>query len=276
VKNLHEDYVFPIHLKQVDTLLGIPVYSSEELKERFIELVSNVLEGDSELSNKISTLTKKDKIVPCFVTGSILRRIVQKLVMKEKDIGLVGVFDHDKDKVFVLIDMAEYKMFNVSGSTLLDITIHELIHMAAYENMKKFKSLFLDDLKRFYSTFFNCYFNIEIEDIEVQKFVENQLEETIKRVRRVHFPLPHQLHKDKVLHYIDLIRKGKRSSLKEVYPEFKDIIDCLRYSYNIEFGIRGKGVFIQALFNPTEVICIVSTILGMTQKIKKLILSISD
>ena len=133
-------------------------------------------------------------------------------------------------------------------------------------------------LKRFYLTFYKCYFEIDIKDSEIQKFVENQLEIDIHEIRKIHFPSVDKLNKQKVLDYTNLVREYvfMKKNPEEAYKRFRNIMDCLDYSYSIEFGITSSEAkfLCQELVYPTEVIAMVLEITGITPKIKRAILSI--
>jgi hypothetical protein len=278
IKNIREDYIFPIHLKQVDILEGIPVYSSETLKKKFIELLSNSLK-DSELLEKISNLVSQAKLVPCFVTKSMLRMLVSKIGIARKNIGFTGTYYREKDKVFVIIDMAKYKMFTPSNEELIKITMHELVHMSFYKNWKKLVSLFIDELSKFYISFYKCYFEIDIDEVEMRKVVKKMFWEDFENEEHIHlhFAEHSKLNKERTKKYWEFVdelyNRGWKDSL---YKKYEDIIDCLDSAYNKVYHILlgenpSPG---QELWKPHEVICVASEFRKTDPNIKKAILMI--
>lgn len=275
--NLQEDYIFPIHLKQVDTIYGIPIYSSEDIKKKFAELISENLK-DIELSKKISELVSQDKLVPCFVMSTMFKMLLSKIGIGRKELGFRGKYIVKKDRAFILVDMAEYKMFRPSNEELIKTTIHELVHMSFQKNWKELVILFMSGFIKFYISFYECYFDVVVEKNEVEVMINRQLKNHFSK-GEAHFYIAagDKIKKEKVDHYMSLVRDYGRSGWNySLYEKYEDIISCLNSAYEEVYKIPwGDTPYpVQELWNPSEIVCVISEFYKTDPKIKKVILMI--
>ena len=74
IKKIREAFEFPLGLVQVDTLEGMPIYSSDKLRQKYLEVFDEEVR-DEEIVKKVANLIKQKKIIPCFVTKSFLKRL---------------------------------------------------------------------------------------------------------------------------------------------------------------------------------------------------------
>ena len=277
-KKIREDYVFPIHLKYVDTIHGIKLYSSEALKKKFVEIISGAFK-DSEISKKISDLVSQDKLVPCFVISGMFKMLVSKITGKKKN-EIAGTYHAEKDKTFVLIDMAQYKMFAPSNDELIRTTIHELVHMSFRNNWKKLFPLFIDEVVKFFLVFYKDYFDVDMKKDRMKGFVEGQIKNSYRDYNLVYATVFGEgLDPEKVEAYFDLVGRALTyQSYTLLYKEYRHIMHSLLYAYGEAFDLPSGTIIplsFQELWHPDEIICIASAFLYKSDsRFKKVILMI--
>jgi len=173
--NLQELFVLPFGAEVVATFGNIPVYSSEKLKEKFIEaiLLSKTL---SKCIDKIAEMVKYGQIVPCWQSSNVISFIARSIFAPARSKILVGAYSQPEKTIYIVIDNKTNWFLSYPNELLEDVLLHELCHKFAVEIPGAFYAEFNDVLQKFYSSYFMDLFSLPKEKSkEVSIIVEDFL-----------------------------------------------------------------------------------------------------
>lgn len=162
--------MLPFNTKVVDKFGGVPLYSSDSLKQKAIE----AFEAQKILLPVLPAITKlivEDKILPCFASKNLIRLLGHKMFSDPMSQAIRGFFTSKSNKIYLLLDNNTSFLFWVRDHALTYLTLHELQHYVAY-NLKgsRFLSINENPLTTFYGTFFNNLFGIKMKTSHVQSY----------------------------------------------------------------------------------------------------------
>lgn len=161
-KRLQEFVGAPISLSLETTIDGVKFYSSDKLKERFVQAFAKSSKGD-HLVKEIEILVNKKLILPCYLSKNLFSFIKNKIFAgPEKNI--LGFYNIDEKVVIVLIENKVSIFGTAANNQVVSTTLHESMHLAAGQNFSSFVRVFNRNLKLFYSEFIQDYFEIENVD----------------------------------------------------------------------------------------------------------------
>ena len=148
MQNIEERFFIPIGLSEVDRINGLPVFSSEVTKNKYLETIKS----QSYLSRvypKIEKFVKTGVIVPAYGSSGLISSVTNMAFSNKIDVEAKGLFIQDRNKIFILVD-ASSKIFWKSGTDLGIVTFHELMHWSARNNPTQFFSKFRPIMADFY------------------------------------------------------------------------------------------------------------------------------
>jgi len=167
-KKLQELFSLPIGLKTVAIIDGQKFFSSDKLKQTFIQTFENSGRG-KPIADDIKKMVESGLITPCYLHKGLFKFILHRSFGGSSK-TIMGFYHKESKKVYVLIDN-EVNIFGV-GSTnrLAATTMHECMHLLAGTNPSAFLSIFKSLLTAYYSVAFSFIFKIKsIEQTSVQR-----------------------------------------------------------------------------------------------------------
>lgn len=135
-------------MDKVGEFHGITLYTSDRLKEKFINSYENSSYKDYN-PEKFKKLVNSNLLTPVFSSRSMIRFFIIR-PFQSKDLVTLGFFSPIYKRIFILIDSTA----DIFGRTMDDIiaenSIHEIIHYLSDKNPKLFLSLFIKELTSYY------------------------------------------------------------------------------------------------------------------------------
>jgi hypothetical protein len=165
-KHLTEIFDFsPYNLEEYGVILGIPVYSNSRITNSFLEILSkNKL--SKPIINKLKEGIESKVIIIGYEESGKLKFILDRI--KERvappDMYRYGYYSLDDKKIVLLLD----KNTTFFGNVLFDIVktlIHEIIHMAAYENYSEY----INNVMTTYLLPYYQYICSEVSNTDIKK-----------------------------------------------------------------------------------------------------------
>jgi len=165
----------PISLSLETVIDGTKFYSSDSLKEKFVEAFVKSSKGN-KIADQIESLVKKQLVMPCYKSKNLLSFIKSKLTAGPEKY-ILG-FYHVKDKkVIVLIENSVSIIGTAANNELVSTTMHECMHLIAGRDFSKFSSTFFKYLHSYYTEFVDYYFKVNYPDkkkiSELMKYIAN-------------------------------------------------------------------------------------------------------
>jgi len=271
------------NLKIVSTVDGNPLYSSEDLKRRYI--IAMTKSGRIRpIFKKVKELVKQNKIIPAYTTKSFFKSIVKKQPLNLK--GIAGYWSWEQHIVYLLVEETANIFSFTSNDALAILTIHELVHACYTLRKTLFLKLFNDDFKKFYSFYFSKVFSINEKDIkgnninEIVNFlsrVESKGKCMDNKTLKKYYDLIGKSFMDisslsteefdkmrnELIISIKLIQRlsafGQGHQVSRVILTFKHIYAPLYTTYKHIFSIdplKNRDLCYQELFTPSEIISI--------------------
>ncbi len=278
-KELNEFFGMPVKSTLEAKLDGIPLYSSPELKKKYIEVISKQ-KSTTSITKDIIKLVEKRMITPVWLNKNILHLIGYKLFAPGGIKSIAGFFTPTLNRIFLLIDNNTNFGFT-NDEQLALLTRHEAMHLFSNKKNKLFFKYFYSELHSYYKNYFSLLFdlkgNFDKEIDSIIKFIYKKFEENM-----INLDNPTK----EILEYVTYLHALKKYSKleKEIFDTtVKDFISCIslflndmnaflnkmrRYSnilrpmyraYRDSFGkVPTKTICIQELIYPSEVISILS------------------
>jgi len=280
MENINE-LALDFSLKKVYTIDGHPLYTSNKMEKRFLQILKNTPKARSNFNNYIK-LINLNKLVPCYYTKVFLRVFELELKnLPEEARKIFGLYSSSNKKAFILLDQNLNP--NKNMPFIIDTINHELVHMFANEHSKEFMDLFSIQLVKFYSTLFTKIFKLkDVPDDKVKEVVELFFDmfeiEGYINFRHVYDFMYENFYKycieikkddnnetnflseilNRYLTVIYIMAKHGFSEVRRARDKFKDILDPIAETYKEVFKMSSNSFYIQELIVPSEVICIYS------------------
>jgi len=268
-----ELFALPIFPKKVATLHGMDLYSSESLRNKYINAMYNISKV-KPVAADIERLVTSGKVVPCWINKGIFRLAIFKKLAPYSDQGIAGFFTPKSKQVFILMDN-NIKWGFAKDKFLSDLMLHELMHMASDKFRNGFIKMFWDLLLKYYVACFEEIFktqnqNIENEckliirflfkNYEYKEFTSSTLEKYLQLVSS-NFRKKSNMSENEFnsvltdfYHYIKLYFKDLNSLFSQI-RKFTHIYRGLTKGYSSGLGVNNNMSFCsQELFFPSEVI----------------------
>ena len=268
--DLTELFVLPIGLKKIDSIDGIKLYTSDNLKEKYLQIIQT---ENSELEKEINSLVNKNVIIPCFMNRGLLRFIGYKLSGYSPNKYISAFIE--KKKIYILIDNNVNILSKTNDLELTKTTVHECVHYVSQESPNSFLNIFNDELNSFYSELYFEMFRLsnKIDSLEIVKFIFNNFELEERRDLSQKFielyrilqntfrekSLLDSIEFEKILtEYISTARIFILSpeAFMKIYKTKINILRKIAISYKKAFGLKIVNVPGQELVYPSEPISV--------------------
>lgn len=276
-KFLQELVASPFGLEKIDILDGYPIYSSEQLKEKFNTAIQTLRELRPCL-NRVISLVKDGKIVPCVSYSGLLSYIVKKTISHKKDMMFQGAYVLNKDIIYIVADMKFADFLKVDKNMAL-ILLHELMHYCSRHRPTQFFRIFEDQYELFFMSLFERYFNADIDKKvakDISKYATRNFEldkdpDFVKYSRFLDETIPDNAFKGKVSkteaisRYISPInalykRPDRFIRLLRSDKEVQRLVRSMYRVYMRDFRIKDPDTTpIQELIYPSEIPAVTST-----------------
>ena len=302
MNQIQELFALPIGLKSAGNIAGIPLYTSELLKEKYIESMTNTT-LTKNIASSMTTLVKDGRIVPCYASSGMITFLIKRIDINAKrylpllshvlgsSMRSLGMYQASDKKLYVIIDNSGEMAGDLGNREIARISVHELIHMSAHENTPKFLPLFYDELGKFYSSLLSNLFSLENVPInkfkEFSKFIFVNFEkggmikfsELYKKLQSfiVYSSLTELEFRDRCMKYMSAIRL-MLTDLESFYDQSSNQLKVIQINiekaYKHAFSGTTKDILYgQELIFPSEVIAVSSEI-NVTPKISTAVRSI--
>ena len=292
---LSELFSPPIGLEPELDIEGTTFYSSSRLKGNFLVAFAKSSKG-KHVYKEVSSLVKKGQIVPCFKSKGLLKFFKRKLSGNKDNQYILAFYHITTKRVIVLIDNSISIFGTASNNELASTTMHECMHLVAGKNLSKFVSIFLPQLREYYSAFFENY-------LALKSVPKKEIDDFVKFIAKYEIKGPVYANKDLAnyfrflektfLPYTELNEKDYRERLVSYIVALKLFIVSIetfiktgrRYSmlftslnqaYRDAFGKKNKYTTpIQELVSLSEVACVLSEMKPQDPSIKRLFKAIT-
>ena len=276
-QNIQEFFVLPINTYPALSFQGIQIYSSDLLKRKFIEAMSETPKT-SEMVNEIDKLVNNDMLVPAFLSSGLFSFFKNKVFTPEpieKYKYVLGFYEPSLNKVVVLIEN-EIKLYGYGhAENIADVTVHELTHFCSAMRPSAFSTYFKKELNTYYYYIFNEIFSLQNNQINIDaiitllhnsvtksgtldsNFLVNYYKQ-LKGLKKYSSLTPAQF-TNKLNLYFAAINMFLKSNFDEFRQEFRRFLPITRSLYRsyINLGFKAQDTMcVQELVYPSEVIAI--------------------
>lgn len=286
MSKLNEFFAGPIgHLEKAGLYKGYALYTSNDLKDKFITSYENSVYNDYN-STKIRKLVDENILIPVFSTRSMIKFFIVRPILKYTSEVVFGFLDRENKKIYILIDSSA-DIFGMSlDEEISTTTIHEIIHYIASKNPRQFLSLFIKELCKYYiyvyGSIFYCKNLNEKDVIPIITKLLMRFETSDKGIVNHEFQniLTKYLFKKSDLNESDF-SKVARSYEHTIFLYYSDNFKCFEYPWVYFHKIHQEGfkevfgyntynkICYQEAINPSEVICSISHLPFIKTKIIK-------
>jgi len=267
-----ELFALPIAPKKVASLHGMDLYSSENLKNKYINAMYNISKIKPVVAD-IERLVIQDKIVPCWINRGIFRLAIFKKLAPYADQGIAGFYTPKSKQIFILMDN-NIKWGFAKDKWLSNLMLHELMHMASDKFKNNFIKMFWYDFLKYYNAMFEEIFKTGDSDItnenkliirflfknfEYKQYTSSALKKYLSLVSQ-NFRKKSTLSENEFnsvltdfYHYIKLYFSDLNSLYKQL-RKFNHIYAGLTKGYRSGLGVINNLSFCsQELFYPSEI-----------------------
>lgn len=174
MENLQELFALPIDPKIATKMDGIPFYTSDRIKERFVKALTKSDYFSDVIPQIQDLVVNKNSIVPCWQTSSAIKLVLKKVLQSIEGVGFAAFYEPNQRKIFIILDNQINWFLSFPNSVLSRLVTHELVHYCADRNKNRFLSIFKDYIRDYYILFFKDIFKIPKSakiDNEVDKIV---------------------------------------------------------------------------------------------------------
>ena len=268
-----ELFALPVAPELVATVHGLELYSSENLKHKYIESMYNISKI-APVAKDIERLINHGKIIPCWINNGLFKLAIFKKLASRSEQGTAAFFSLTTKQIYILMDNNISWGF-AKDKFLSDLMLHELMHMASDRFRNKFISKFWDEFISYYTVLFEEIFkthgnNIN-EDVKViVRFLFKNFEYSGQNSTSLtkYLELINQSFRSKTnlnedgfnsvltdfYHYVSLFFKDLNELYKTLH-KFSNIYRGLSLGYLKGLGVRNDDSFCgQEFFYPSEVI----------------------
>lgn len=180
MEGLQELFALPIDPKIAVKLEGIPFYTSDRIKERFVKALSKNDYFSDVISEINKLVVERNAIVPCWQTSSAIKLIVKKVLQSIEGTGFAAFYEPNNRKIYIVLDNYINWFLSFPNAVLSRLVSHELVHYCADRNLKRFLAIFRDHIRDYYILFFKDIFKIPKSakiDSEVDRIVTRMNDE---------------------------------------------------------------------------------------------------
>jgi len=289
IQPIDEFFSVPVGLKEVESIYGFKLYSSDALVKSFLNAIQSSSRGHN-VYKPIEKLVKQKRIMIVYQVKGLLSFLSHKMFGSPEDKSIMGFFNMTSKKVYIMIDN-NISIFGVANNDLIaSTTMHECQHLFASLNWKKFLSLYKDELYRYYVSAFSRIFSLTKIPKEMPKIIYfiGQLEGTMKRERilgqldaygkilKKYLKPASKLSSDKFDEVLYDFQASIRLFVKyfdifvRSYRNYINIFGPLDMAYRDAFSKRNSyTTAYQELIAPSEVICVLTEIKPTHPKVKR-------
>lgn len=153
-QHLDELFAPPIGLKEVESLYGFKLYSSDRIVEAYLAAIKKSGRGNP-VYKPIEKLVRAKKIMPVFQIKGILKFFAHKMFGNPEDKAILGFYHMGVKRIYIMIDNNVSAIATANNDDIASTTIHECQHLFADINRPKFTSIFKEELYRYYAMAFS-------------------------------------------------------------------------------------------------------------------------
>jgi len=241
---------------------GVPVYTSDEMKEQLKELIKKY--GKPVSKKLMIQLVDDGMLIPITNEASKIKQLIMKIRRQQPLIGINGITENGIAYV-IFSDKMSHKM-------IVKTSLHEIIHVAHMQSPNKFHKINLPLYIKFYSYYYKELFEAKSYDKELfNKFIKKLIKDSyggythystyyviLESAFIKHTTLPKQQLQNRVDLIVDLIHKMSNS---DYTPHYNIAAALLRKTYRHLFkGMDYTTGVGQELWSPGEIIAVLSTI----------------
>lgn len=151
-----ELFALPIAPELVARLHGMELYSSENLRNKYIDAMYNISKV-KPVAKDIERLINIEKIIPCWINNGIFKLGIFKKLASRADQSTAAFFSMDTKRIYILMDNNISWGF-AQDKVLADLMLHELMHMASDKFKNKFIGMFWNEFILYYTALFEEIF----------------------------------------------------------------------------------------------------------------------
>jgi uncharacterized protein YqgV (UPF0045/DUF77 family) len=290
MKKIKEIFSLPVSLDVVDTVDGVKLYSSINLRDNFIEAFKRSGRG-SDIANEIDDLVKKrNLIVPCYKSKGIFSFLRHKFFGEFEETAIMAFYHQDKKKVYILIDNNISPIGTASNDKLVSTTMHECMHLASSLHLNQFISITKTYLHDYYKNAFMGIFKLNTDKFDVDKIVNFLSSFEGKHIQLTNklgayaglleneFQSITTLDREAFIKKITDIMTATKVSLysfstfTKIYGNYVDIFRALTRAYELAFNAKNNvTTSFQEMYSVSEVICVLAELKPDDPKIKQVI-----
>ncbi len=158
-KVLNEMFNIPHGLKPVANISGMKLYSSKGLMKKYAKAILNTkyFKGSKRLEELI---IDKNKIIPCYLTKSLIGYTFYKLFASTQRKSICGFFSPQSKRIYILISNNTAFGIYSSNNDLASLTLHETMHAYFDQSPSDFKSMFKKKIAEYYDHFVSYVFDV--------------------------------------------------------------------------------------------------------------------
>jgi hypothetical protein len=157
---------------EVGEVGGDAIYTSQEIKQKFISSVSDQ-DTFKPIMESVIRLIDLDVIIPVQVRPGLLKRIIYQFFKEKKKFAqssfCMAFFQFNSGKIFVLVENIENIQYWKKSEALSLILLHEFQHMTAAFFPTSFMKLHSKPFATYYKRFIKLFFNVDLTDRDSYK-----------------------------------------------------------------------------------------------------------
>jgi len=288
---IDEIFALPAGLEPIGNVAGFELYSSAELRAKFIDAMLN--SSYSNLLKGVDTLVNGGLIVPAYTTRNFVHFLANKAgripnMILGTDLRHIAFMDFNSNKIYFLLENSSNIFGQLKNDDLADTMIHELCHLFCAMKPKTYLRTFMTELNEFYRTAYGKYFGFDISTSLGGEFVkrlclEFELSKMDYNMKQLHdfyrskfLPLAKENNKieteNKITKMIYAFYFESTGDPRVSEPGNYGVHLMFKDSYNKVFGFdTGDISCIQAVGITSEVISTISTSSRIVGKITKIV-----
>ncbi len=216
---LKEFFSLPVNLVKIAEIYDFPIYTSDSLKEKTIELLLND-KSIKNYSNILVRLIDNKILIPSWSDNNIIKLGLMKLTGNSY---IRGLFIPTYGRVLLIMDGNTNIFSFTDDKVLISTTVHECLHLSANNGRDKFLKIWQHELDTFYTKLYSDLFVIPLDD---------NFEEVSKICNKIYTDL---------FFHCELYNKKIESTVViEIYEKYRNILKKL--------SVLDSGTF-QEIFN---------------------------
>lgn len=267
MSKINEVFAAPVVLHSIGNLNGMNLYTSDKLKDKFLEGFNN-----SSLSSympNLKELIDKETMNPCFGTKSLFEYFIIRNLLRGGMITL-AFYSPKLNKIYFLMDNNATALGRIPDEEIGNTTIHEFMHYVAENESTFFIKTFAYELGLYYSTVFNLMFEAKCttkDGYAIAKFLFDKGEKkatlTFKEIKDMLYKYikPTSKYTDKEFenvtnHYLNAVYLYLENDYRCLMRPYSFFHACFWQGFKKAFNVNvGTKICYQEAFIPSEVIC---------------------